>query len=264
MEDKYKFKIKNPIVFFDLETTGVNIQRDRIVEICVCKISPNEEMEVKTRRINPEMHIPQESADIHGITDADVENAPTFRSIASSFYEYLKGCDLAGYNIKRFDVPLLIEEFKRAGLDFDVTGIKLVDMQTIFHKMEPRTLTAAYKFFCGKELTNAHSAEADVLASVEVLNGQLEKYKDLPHDVDALSEFCDQRDPNWIDSTGKFRWRDGEAIVSFSKHSGTTIEELAKTEPNFFKWMIKQSFPKDAKQVAQDALIGKFPKKKEK
>ena len=264
MQNKYNFKIQNPIVFFDLETTGVNIQKDRIVEICVCKITPDEETEVKTRKINPEMHIPKESSDIHGITDEDVANEPTFNAIASSFYEYLKGCDLAGYNIKRFDVPLLIEEFKRAGLDFDVSEIRLVDMQTIFHKMEPRTLTAAYKFFCGKELTNAHSAEADVLASVEVLNGQLEKYQDLPHDVEALSEFCDQRDPTWIDSTGKFRWRDGEAIVSFSKHSGTTIEELAKTEPNFYKWMLKQSFTKDAKQIAQDALIGKFPQQETK
>ena len=259
MARKYDLNVTNPIVFFDLETTGVNIQMDRIVEICVAKIMPGGEIEVKTRRINPEMHIPAESSEIHGIYDEDVADKPTFSKIASSLYMYLEGCDLAGYNIKRFDVPLLVEEFKRAGFDFDLTDRKLVDMQTIYHKKEPRTLSAAYTFFCGKDLTDAHSAEADVIASIEVLEGQLKKYPDLPKTMEELAEFCDQREPNWIDSTGKFKWVAGIPTLAFSKHSGRTIREIAENEPGFFKWMIKASFPKDTTQIAKDALQGKFP-----
>ena len=262
MSRKYDLEVTNPIVFFDLETTGVNIQIDRIVEICVAKLMPGGEVEIKTRRINPEMHIPAESSDIHGIYDEDVADKPTFNKIASSLFLYLEGCDLAGYNIKRFDVPLLVEEFKRAGLEFDPTDRKLVDMQTIFHKKEPRTLSAAYTFFCGKEIENAHSAEADVIASIEVLEGQLKKYTDLPKSMEELAEFCDQREPNWIDSTGKFKWIGGIPTVAFSKHSGRTLKEMAEDEPGFLKWMMKASFPKDATLIAQDALQGKFPPNK--
>jgi len=262
MSGKYNFIVKNPIVFFDLETTGTNIQVDRIVEICVAKISSDGSCEVKTRRINPEMHIPAEVSDIHGIYDEDVANEPTFKSVASSLYMYLEGCDLAGYNIKRFDIPLLVEEFKRAGLDFDIENRKLVDMQTIYHKKEPRTLSAAYSFFCGKSLEDAHSAEADVLASIEVLQGELEKYDDLPKTIDELDSFCNQKEPNWIDSTGKFKWIGGVPTVAFSKHAGRTIKEMAEKEPGFFKWMIKASFPKDAVRIARDALEGKFPPNK--
>lgn len=263
MPGKYNFNLTKPLVFFDLETTGTNFQSDRIVEICVAKLSPGGETEIKTRKVNPERHIPLESSEIHGIYDEDVKDTPTFKSIASSLYMYLEGCDLGGYNIKRFDVPLLIEEFKRAGLDFDLKGRNLIDMQTIYHKREPRTLTAAYQFFCGKDLTNAHSAEADVIASIEVLEGQLKKYTDLPNDMEELGEYCNQKEPSWIDNTGKFRWSEGVPIVAFSKHNGTPIKDMAVNEPGFFKWMIKQSFPKDAKQIAQDALVGKFPVKKE-
>ncbi len=259
MSDKYNFNLNNPIVFFDLETTGVNIQVDRIVEICVAKIVPGGEIEVKTRRINPEMHIPAESSNIHGIYDKDVADEPTFNKVASSLYLYLEGCDLAGYNIKRFDIPLLVEEFKRADLDFDLEGRKLVDMQTIYHKKEPRTLSAAYSFFCGKDLTDAHSAEADVIASIEVLQGQMEKYPDIPRTMEELDEYCNQKEPNWIDSTGKFRWIAGIPSIGFSKHSGRTLKEIAANEPGFLKWMLKASFPKDAAKIAQDALQGKFP-----
>ena len=264
MSGKYNFNLSNPIVFFDLETTGTNIQVDRIVEICVAKIMPGGELEVKTRRINPEMHIPQESSDIHGIYDKDVENEPTFKSVAASLHMYLEGCDLAGYNIKRFDVPLLVEEFKRAGYEFDLQNRKMVDMQTIFHKKEPRTLSAAYTLFCGKDLKDAHSAEADVIASIEVLQGQLERYPDLPKTVEELDEFCNQKQPNWIDSTGKFKWIAGVPTVAFSKHSGRPLREIAENEPGFLKWMLKASFPKDATEIARDALQGKFPPDKKK
>ena len=261
MSPKHNFTITRPIVFFDLETTGTNVQGDRIVEICVAKIMPDGEMEVKTRRFNPERHIPEEASAVHGIYDEDVADAPTFKSVSSSFLLYLENCDLAGFNIKRFDVPLLVEEFKRAGLDFDIENRKLIDMQTIFHKKEPRTLTAAYKFYCGKDLEDAHSAEADVLASIDVLEGQLKKYEDLPKDVDALHEFCDQRQPNWIDSEGKFRWLGDVPIVAFGKNNGTPIREVAENNPGFFKWMQRAAFRKDAMQIAKDALQGKFPKK---
>lgn len=261
MSGKYNFNLTKPIVFFDLETTGINIQSDRIVEICVAKISPGGEIEVKTKRVNPEKHIPMEVSEIHGIYDEDVKDKPIFSAIASSFYMYLEQCDLAGYNVKRFDIPLLTEEFKRAGLDFDLLGRNIIDMQTIYHKREPRTLSAAHKFFCGRELENAHSAEADVIASIDVLQGQFEKYTDLPTTMNDLAEYCSQKDPNWIDSTGKFKWSEGVAVLGFSKHSGTPIKELAVNEPGFFKWMTKGTFPKDALQIAQDALIGKFPAK---
>jgi len=258
---KFNFKLDRPLVFFDLETTGINIQKDRIVEICFAKLFPGGELQVTTKLINPEIHIPEESSQIHGITDEKVKDAPTFAREAPALLLYLEDSDLAGYNIKRFDIPLLTEEFKRVGYEFEVLDKNIVDMQTIFHKKEPRTLSAAYQLFCGKELIDAHSAEADVLASIDVLKGELERYTDLPRDIKALSKYCDQRDPTWIDSTGKFRWRDGVAIVSFSKHSGTPIEDMARNEPGFFRWMQKQSFAQDAKKVAADALSGIIPRK---
>jgi DNA polymerase-3 subunit epsilon len=262
MNKKYNFILERPLVFFDLETTGINIQKDRIVEICFAKLSPGGELEVTTKLINPGVHIPEESSQIHGITDEKVKDAHSFAREAPALLLYLENSDLAGYNIKRFDIPLLIEEFKRAGYEFNPLDKNIIDMQTIFHKKEPRTLSAAYKTFCNKDLVDAHSAEADVLASIEVLIGELDRYSDLPRDIKSLSKFCDQRDPTWIDSTGKFRWRDGKPIVAFSKHSGTTIEDLVKNEPGFFRWMQRQSFTQDAKQIAADALNGKFPKKK--
>jgi DNA polymerase-3 subunit epsilon len=205
------------------------------------------------------MHIPEDASAIHGIYDADVADAPTFKSVSSSFLLYLDGCDLAGFNIKRFDVPLLVQEFKRSGLDFDIENRKLIDMQTIFHKKEPRTLSAAYRFYCGRDLEDAHSAEADVLASIDVLQGQLEKYQDLPRDIDALHEFCEQRQPNWIDSEGKFRWQGDRAIIAFGKNSGKSIQEVAADNPGFFKWMLNAAFRKDAMRIASDALRGIFP-----
>ncbi|NOY76202.1 MAG: 3'-5' exonuclease [Kiritimatiellaeota bacterium] len=261
MSSKYDFNLKTPLVFFDLETTGTNVMADRIVEICVAKLSISGELEVKTRRFNPEMRIPEDASAIHGIYDADVADKPTFKSVSSSFMLYLEGCDLAGFNIKRFDVPLLIQEFKRSGLDFEIENRKLIDMQTIYHKMEPRTLSAAYRFYSGKDLEDAHAAEADVLASIDVLRGQLEKYPDLPRDIDGLHEFCDQRQPNWIDSEGKFRWQGDVPIIAFGKNSGTPIKDIAENNPGFFKWMLNAAFRKDAMKIASDALQGKFPVK---
>ena len=262
MAKKYNFKLQAPLIFFDLETTGTNVQVDRIVEICLAKISPDGELEVKTRRLNPEMHIPEESSEIHGIYDKDVADKPNFAAVSASLNLYMEGCDLAGFNIKRFDIPLLTEEFKRAGHSFSVQNRNLIDMQTIFHKQEPRTLEAALRFYCGRTLEDAHSAEADVLASIDVLQGQMEKYRDLPQDMPSLHEFCSQKAPNWIDSTGKFRYVAGVPCLGFSKYANTPLQTVAEENPGFFKWMLNGTFPEDAKIIAQNALQGKFPAEK--
>lgn len=259
MNRHLKIPLACPLVCFDLETTGVNIQVDRIVEISVVKLGPGGELEVKTRRVNPERPIPPEATAIHGISDADVAAQPPFKAIASSLLLYLENCDLAGYNVQRFDLPLLTEEFRRAGLDFSLAGRRVVDVQTIFHKREPRTLQAAYRFYCGKDLTNAHSAEADALATLEILQGELDKYPDLPHDLTALAAYSSLREPNWIDDTGKFKWQGEVAIVGFGRNAGQPLRELAANTPGFLSWMINASFPADAVQIARDALAGKFP-----
>lgn len=255
-------KLARPIIFFDLEATGTNPQVDRIVEICVAKLQPGGECEVKSRRINPEMPIPAEATEIHGITNDDIKDEPTFAQVSASLYLYFEDSDLGGYNINRFDIPLLANEFKRAGLNFDVENRKIIDAQTIFHKMEPRTLSAAYKFFCGEELIDAHTAEADVLATIAVLDGELDKYKELPKDIKSLHEFCNPVDPRWIDSSGKFKWDDdGNATVAFGKNKGLLLREIATNNPGFLSWIVRMDFPEDAKKIAKDALSGKFPKK---
>ncbi len=254
------FEIKRPIVFFDLETTGVNYLQDRIIEISVAKLFPDKTSEIKTRRINPERPIPPETTTIHGIKDEDVKNEPTFKAISSSLFKYLENCDLGGYNILRFDLPLLTEEFKRSNIDFKLKDRAIIDVQTVFHKKEPRTLSAAYNFYCGKSLVNAHSSEADILATIEILNGQLMKYPDLPRDTSGLNDFCNPKDPNWIDDSGKFRWSGNEVVVGFGKNEGITLKNIATNSPDFLKWMINASFPDDAKEIAKKALMGEFPK----
>ncbi len=254
--------LKRPIVFFDLETTGTNFRIDRIVEISVAKFMPDGKSEVKTRRVNPERPIPADATAVHGITDKDVANEPTFKALASSFYRYLENCDLAGYNIQRFDLPLLAEEFKRSGIEFKTEAVKVIDVQTIFHKLEPRNLAAAYRFYCGKDIQKAHSAEADVLATVEVLAGQFRKYPELPKTIDALHEFCSLKDESWIDATGRFKWKDGAPVVGFGRNDGVPLREIADRNPEFLRWMINGSFPADAVEIAKKALMGVFPEKK--
>lgn len=251
--------LSRPLVVFDLETTGTNIQVDRIVEISIVRLGPGGELEVKTRRINPERPIPPEATAIHGITDADVANQPPFKAVASSLMLYLEGCDLAGYNVQRFDLPLITEEFKRAGLEFTLADRRVIDVQTIFHKREPRTLEAAYRFYCGKSLSDAHSAEADARATLEVLQGELNKYPDLPRDIDALAAYSSLKEANWIDDTGKFKWQGDTAIIGFGRNAGMPLRDVAANNPGFLGWMINASFPADAVQIARDALAGRFP-----
>lgn len=235
-----------PIIFFDLETTGTSVTSDRIVEISLIKVFPDGHTEEKTRRINPERHIPAESTAIHHITDEDVKDAPTFRQIAKSLHELFDDSDIAGFNSNKFDVPLLIEEFGRAGLSFDVSGRNFIDVQGIFHKMEQRTLVAAYRFYCGKDLTDAHSATADTRATYEVLLSQLEMYPDLKNDVQALAEFSSGG--RNVDLAGRMVYDDNhEPIFNFGKNKGRKVKDIVRHEPGFIQWIMQGDFPKETK-----------------
>lgn len=239
--------LKRPLIFFDLETTGTNVTRDRIVEFSYVKVIPGQsEPEEKSRRINPEMHIPEESTAVHHITDEDVKDCPTFAQIAKSLFEIFENCDIAGYNSNKFDIPLLIEEFARVGLKFDLAGRKLIDVQNIFHKKEQRTLVAAYKFYCGKNLEDAHSAAADTRATFEVLKGQLDMYPDLQNDVDFLSEFsCFSKN---IDLAGRIvRDENNVPVFNFGKYKGVPVDEVFRKDPSYYSWMRNGDFPKNTK-----------------
>ena len=246
-----ELKLKKPICFFDLETTGVNVSKDRIVEISILKVFPNGNKESFTWRVNPEMKIPAETTAIHGISDEMVLNEPTFKELAPKVSELIKNSDLGGFNSNRFDIPLLAEELLRAEIDFDLKINKAVDVQTIFHKMEKRTLEAAYKFYCNKDLTNAHSAEADTMATYEVLKAQLDKYDGLENDMDYLSKFSSHQ--NFVDFAGFIGYnKEGQEIITFGKHKGKVIEDLFKTEPGYFSWIQNADFPNYTKKVLRD------------
>lgn len=245
-----KLKLRRPIVFFDLETTGTNISHDRIVEISIVKIMPGKEDEpiVKTRRVNPEMHIPEEATAVHKITDEDVAAEPTFRQIARSLADIMRGCDIAGFNSNRFDVPLLDEEFHRAGIEFDFHKAKFIDVQTIFHKLEPRNLTAAYRFYCGKDLVGAHGAAADTMATYEVLLAQLDKYDELPCEVAELAKFSSQNDN--VDLIGRLIYdAEGREIINFGKYKGQPAATVLAKDPGYYSWIMQGDFPSDTKRA---------------
>ena len=244
-----KLNLKKPIIFFDLETTGLDISRDRIVELCYIKIEPNGNEESRSMRLNPEMHIPEQSSKVHGIYDADVKDCPTFKDIAESLAQTFRGCDLAGFNSNRFDIPMLAEEFARAAVDMDFSVCQMVDVQNIYHRLEQRTLVAAYKFYCGKDLENAHSALADTRATLEVLEAQLDKYpEELKNDVSFLAEFS--RKENNVDLAGRFVYDDNKnEIVNFGKYKGKSIREVFQKDPAYYGWMMQGDFPQNTKQV---------------
>ena len=243
-----KLNLKNPIVFFDLETTGTNIVADRIVEISYLKVSPNGMEESKTMRINPEMHIPEQATAVHGITDADVADCPTFKAVAKNIANDIEGCDLAGFNSNRFDIPLLAEEFLRAGIDIDLKRHKFVDVQVIFHKMEQRTLSAAYKFYCGKNLEDAHTAAADTAATYEVLKAQLDRYPELQNDIDFLSKFtCFNRN---VDFVGAIVYNDkDEEVFNIGKYKGQRVADVLQRDPGYYGWMMNADFSQYTKKV---------------
>jgi len=243
-----KLKLKNPIVFFDLETTGINVASDRIVEISYLKIFPNGNEESKTLRVNPTIPIPAKATEIHGITDEDVKNEPTFNVLAKNIAKVLEGCDIAGYSSNKFDIPLLAEEMLRAEVDIDLKKRKFVDVQVIFLKKEPRTLGAAYEFYCNKQLLNAHSAEADTRATYEVLQSQLEKYPDLENDIDKLSEFSSHNQN--ADFAGRIIYDEkGVERFNFGKYKGLTVEEVFEKDPAYYAWMMNNDFPLYTKKV---------------
>jgi DNA polymerase III subunit epsilon len=252
-------KLTKPICFFDLETTGVNVGADRIVEISVLKIMPDKTRQIKTKRVNPEMPIPEAASKIHGIYDEDIKDAPTFKQIAHEIANFMNGSDLAGYNSNKFDVPLLAEEFLRAEVPFDVRGRRLIDVQNIFHKMEQRTLNAAYKFYCNKEIENAHNAEADIMATFEVLQAQLERYPALQNDMDYLHEFsCNNSN---VDLAGRIIFNESkQEVFNFGKHKGRTVDEVFKIEPSYYDWMMKGDFPLQTKQVITSIRLRNFNK----
>lgn len=241
-------KLSKPLAFFDLETTGLNIANDRIVEIAIVKIMPNGDKEIKSKLINPTIPIPQEVSLVHGITDNDVKDKATFKEVAHELHQFIEGCDLAGYNSNRFDVPLLAEEFLRADIDFDVSKRNLIDVQNIFHKMERRTLSAAYKFYCGKELIDAHSAKADTVATYEILEAQIAHYEDLKGDSKFLGEFS-QMTKN-ADLLGRIVFnKDGIEVFNFGKHKGKPVVEILEKEPGYYSWMMNGDFPLYTKKV---------------
>ena len=244
-----KLNLKNPIIFFDLETTGLDIAKDRIVELCYIRIEPNGNEEAKSMRINPEMHIPEEASNVHGIKDEDVKECPTFKQIAKTLWQTFEGCDLAGYNSNRFDVPMLVEEFMRAGVDVDLSKRKLVDVQNIYHKLERRTLVAAYKYYCGKDLENAHSALADTQATYEVLKAQLDKYpEELQNDIQFLADYSKMS--NNIDFAGRFVYdENGVEVVNFGKYKGKPVKDVLQKDPGYYGWIMQSDFTMNTKQV---------------
>jgi DNA polymerase III subunit epsilon len=245
-------KLEKPIVFFDLETTGVQVAKDRIVEISILKVFPNGNKESKTWLVNPTIPIPAETTAIHGISDDKVKNEPTFDELAQEISELIHSCNLGGYNSNKFDIPLLAEEFLRSGVDFDMTNRKAVDVQNIFHKMEQRTLVAAYKFYCDKDLTNAHSAEADTTATYEVLLAQIDKYDEIENDVNFLAEFS-QRGGQFADMAGFIRYNeDGKEVLSFGKYRGVTLEQIWNDNPGYFSWINQADFPLYTKNVMRN------------
>lgn len=256
-----KLNLKKPLVFFDIESTGLNISKDRIIEISILKVNPNGSEETKTYRINPEIPLTEEASKITGIKDEDLVGYPTFNKVAKEIARFIEGCDLAGYNSNRFDIPILAEEFLRAGVDFDLKRHNHIDVQTIFHKMEKRTLSAAYKFYCKKELNNAHTAEADTYATYEVLKAQLDMYQDVEYedkdgnkaipvvnDMQKLSEFSSHNKN--VDIVGHIIYNNkNQEVFNFGKNKGKLVEEVFTKQPQYYSWIINSEFPEYTKKV---------------
>ena len=266
-----KLNLRNPLCFFDLETTGTNIIQDRIIEIAVIKLSPHGEVSRKSNILNPTIPIPAESAAIHGLTDADVKNHPTFKDVAKEYARFFEGADLAGFNILKFDIPILVEEFLRAGVEFDYSRKKIIDAQRIYHLMEKRTLAAAYQFYLNKELADSHTAEADTQATMDVLLAQIERYQNKPvtdsmgkkigeikNDMDTLAQLTTS---DLVDLAGRMtRDKQGEPIFNFGKHKGKKVLEVLKNEPSYYDWMMNGDFPMDTKRKLTEIKLSGFKK----
>ena len=252
-------KFDRPIAFIDVETTGLSPYSDRIVELSILKIHPDGAEEYKSHRINPGIPIPAEATEIHGITDDDVAGEPRFRQYAAGIRDFLDDCDIAGFNVIRFDLPFLEAEFRRAGVEFTRRGRRLLDSQILYHQLEPRDLQAAYLKYCGKELEDAHTAEEDARAAAEILEGQLEMHPELPRDVDKLHAMCNPREANCIDAEGKFIWSGGEAICTFGRFKGWSLKQMATDDPEYLEWIANADFSTEVQEIATNALNGEFP-----
>jgi DNA polymerase III subunit epsilon len=258
-QTKHTFPLKKPLVFFDLETTGLSTTADRIVEIATLVYMPGGTQRSFHSLVNPEMRIAPSAIAVHGITDADVALEPTFAALAPRILELFHGSDLAGYNIKRFDLPLLINEFKRAGIDFSADGRSIIDAQTIFHMKEPRTLSAAVRFYCGREHAGAHSALADIGATAEVLAAQLTRYDDLPKGMEELGALLNQKDPSWADDDGKLVWEGDEILITFGKHRGKSLRFLSREAPDYLAWILGGEFSPSVKSIVRGVIEGNHP-----
>ncbi len=252
-------EITRPLVVFDLETTGLDPQRDRIIEISCVKLLPDGRREVRTRRLNPQMPIAPEAIKIHGITDAELKDEPTFAQLAKGLFEFLDGCDLAGFNIERFDLPLLVREFRDAGRTFPSQPVAVIDAWRIFLSKEPRDLGAAARFYLGHEIEHAHSAEADAVATADILAAQVARYADVPNTVGGLHDFCHPVHPDWLDPDGKIVWRAGEATIAFGKHRDKSLRRMAQEEPDYLKWIAGADFSEEVRRLCREALKGQFP-----
>jgi DNA polymerase-3 subunit epsilon len=251
--------LDRPLAVFDIESTGLNRKTDRIIDLAILVLHPDGTRDTHTFRVNPEQPIPSDSTAVHGISDADVQDAPTFRQVAHEVADVLRGCDFGGFNVTRYDAPLLQEEFVRAGIPFSMEGRRILDAQRIYHLKEPRDLTAALQFYCGEDHAGAHGALDDAEATLRVLEAQLQRYADLPPDLNALAEWCNPRDPTWADSEGKIRWRDGDLVINFGQKHGTRLKELVMNNRGFLEWMLKSDFPEDTKELVRDALNNRYP-----
>ncbi len=255
-------KLIRPIIFLDIEATGADASRDRIVEIALLKSHPDGRREEKILRINPGIRISTEVIAVHGITNEDVANCSHFKDVAVSLLDFMQGCDFGGFGIARFDIPLLVEEFKRCGYPFPKDEPAILDALVIFHRKEPRDLTAAYQFYCQKTLVGAHGAKADAAASEEVFYAQLKRYADLPQEARGLHEFINKQDDRYVDSSRKMYWKDGEAAINFGKHKGVLLKELVRKERNYVEWMVSDGkFSQDIIDICWRALKGEFPAK---
>ncbi len=252
-------KLTRPLVVFDLETTGLDVERDRIVEIACVKLTPQGDRQVRTRRLNPGIPIAPSATAVHGISDEDVRLEPTFGQVARSLYEFFDGADLAGFNIEHFDLPMLMAEFARVSMSFPAAPVSVIDAWKIFLTKEPRDLGAAYRFYCGKELHNAHAAEVDATAAAEVLAAQIRRYDDLPQTPLELHEVCHPVHPDWLDPEGKIVWRDNDAVMAFGRYRDRPLRVLAAESPDYLRWVSGANFSPEVRRIAEAALRGEFP-----
>ena len=254
-------ELKCPLIFFDLESTGLNVLQDKIIQIGMIKVNPDQTRETLEYFVNPQIQVRKEILTLTGIKQEDLDTAKTFKELGQEVKEFCINCDFAGYNLKRFDIPLLLEEFKRNRISFDLEStVGIIDIQTIFHKKEPRNLSAAYKFYCKQEMKNAHSALADTQATLDIFLAQLEYYSDLPKSISDLTKFC--TDERFVDRQGRLHWEDNEAVIGFGKHKGVSLKNMVEKSPGYLKWIIDNDFPEDTKEILKMALSGLYPSKK--